>query len=168
MAIKNLQDLLVNQLDDLFDSEGQVELELPKMAKAATSLELRELFETRAKQNGEQRERLQKIGNEIGVKLGTNSKTCVAMQGLIKEGREMQEVNPRAQVLDAALILAAQKGAHYQIAAYGSARAYAAALGKTSAESLLKEAVDEQSNIDKELSKLAIKTVNRDAVQPSA
>jgi len=127
MKMKNLHDLFVAELRDLYSAEKQLLKALPKMAKAATSDELREGFEQHLEQTEVQAQRLEQIFEELGV--SPRGKKCVAMEGLIEEGKEQMQEDMEESVLDAALIAAAQKVEHYEIAGYGTACTFARTLG---------------------------------------
>ena len=124
-----LEELLVDELKDLYSAENQIVKALPKMAKAAGSPELRRAFERHLDETRRQVERLDQIGNELDIKL--TGKKCKGMSGLIEEGKELIEEDLDQDALDAGLIGAAQKVEHYEIAAYGTARTHAEMLATT-------------------------------------
>lgn len=153
MASETLQDLLVDLLRDTYDAEKQLVKALPKMAKAATSEELSSAFTNHLEVTKGQVTRLEKVFKELGM--AARGKHCVAMEGLIEEGKELIEEDHAPEVLDAALIAAAQKVEHYEIAAYGTARTWAGLLGLNKAADLLNESLEEESETDEELTQLA-------------
>lgn len=161
MAAQTLEDLLVETLRDTYNAEKQLVKALPKMAKTANSDELRAAFEEHLEVTRKQVTRLEKVFNELGV--GVRGKHCVAMEGLIEEGKELMEEDHDPEVLDAGLIAAAQKVEHYEIAAYGTVRTWAEMLGYTRAAQLLEESLNEEAEADEKLSQLAMTTVNVEA-----
>ena len=161
MAAQTLQDLLVETLRDTFDAEKQLIKALPKMAKAANSEELRAAFEQHLEVTRGQVTRLEKVFKELGV--AARGKHCVAMEGLIEEGKELIEEDHNPDVKDAGLIAAAQKVEHYEIAAYGTVRTWAEMLGHSKAAQLLQESLAEEAEADEELSQLAMTSVNVEA-----
>src|SRR4051794_29758861 len=163
--MKNLQELFVDQLKDVHNAEKQLVRALPRMAKAATAAALRKAFQDHPAVTREQVGRLDAVFEEVGVRPGR--KTCAAMEGLVREGQELIEASPPPEVLDAGLIAAAQRVEHYEIAAYGTLRSYARALGHKGAVKLLEKTLKEEAATDKQLSELAEGGVNRDAVAPA-
>jgi len=133
---------------------------LPKMAKAAASEELRMGFETHLEETEKQIERLEAIFEELGE--NPKGKKCKAMAGLIDEGKEVIEEDGEDAVKDAALIAAAQKVEHYEIASYGTLRTYAQLLGNKKAAELLQETLDEEAATDEKLTELA-QNINAEA-----
>jgi ferritin-like metal-binding protein YciE len=161
MKLDSLQTLYVEELRDLYNAENQLLKALPKMAKQASAPELKQAFKDHLEQTEEHVERLE----EIFEKLDKNpaGKTCKAMKGLIEEGSEIMEEKGEDSVLDAGLIAAAQKVEHYEIASYGTVRAFANMLGEEDAAELLQETLDEEGETDKRLSELAEEIVNVEA-----
>jgi len=156
-----LKELYVDELRDLYDAEGQLTKALPKMAKAATSDELRAGFENHLEQTKGHVQRLEEIFQSLGEK--PTGKKCKGMQGLIAEGKEiMQDEDLEGEALDAGLISAAQRVEHYEIAAYGCVRSYANLLGDTQAASLLEATLQEEKDTDKKLTELS-ETINVEA-----
>jgi ferritin-like metal-binding protein YciE len=153
MAMNTLSDLLADELKDLFSAENQLLKALPKMAKKANSPQLKAAFTNHLKETEGQVGRLEKMGKHLGIKL--NGKTCKAMEGLVKEGSEVIEEDGAPDVIDAALIGAAQRVEHYEIAAYGATRAMAEALGETEVVDLLQETLDEEGAADEKLTQIA-------------
>jgi ferritin-like metal-binding protein YciE len=158
MSLGNLRDLLVDEVRDLYSAEKQLVKALPKMAKAATNTELKEGFVTHLEETEEQVERLEEIFKLLG--LAPRAKHCDAMEGLIEEGASLMAEEAEASVKDAALIAAAQKVEHYEIAAYGTARAHAHLLGMQEAVELLEETLEEEKAIDQKLTTLAESQIN--------
>jgi ferritin-like metal-binding protein YciE len=132
------------------------------MAKGASSEELKNAFEKHLKQTKTHVERLEKIFDGLGEK--PKGKTCKAMKGLIEEGSEILEKDGDESVLDAGIIVAAQKVEHYEIAGYGSVRTFAHLLGQNDAAELLQSTLDEESETDEILNKLAETVVNPEAL----
>jgi ferritin-like metal-binding protein YciE len=165
MASETLQDLLIETLRDTYNAEKQIVKALPRMAKAANSDELRAAFEEHLEVTKEQVTRLEQVFKELGVPV--RGKHCVAMEGLIEEGKEVMEEDHDPEVLDAGLIAAAQKIEHYEIAAYGTVRTWAEMLGLTSAAQLLQQTLDEEAETDEKLTQLAMTTVNVEAQEGS-
>ena len=158
-----LDELLQDELKDLYSAETQIIKALPKMAKAASSPELRRAFERHLEETRRQVERLDQIGEELEVKL--TGKKCKGMEGLLAEGRELMEEDLEEDALDAGLIGAAQKVEHYEIAAYGTARTHAEMLGYRRIAKLLQQTLNEEGATDKKLTQLAESVVNYEAVQ---
>ncbi|MEO8201427.1 MAG: ferritin-like domain-containing protein [Gemmatimonadota bacterium] len=161
MASENLQDLLVDVLRDTYNAEKQLVKALPRMAKAANSDELRSAFEEHLEVTRQQVSRLEQVFADLDV--AVRGKHCPAMEGLIEEGKEVMEEDHDPEVMDAALIAAAQKVEHYEIAAYGTLRTWAEMLGFGNAAMLLKQSLDEESEADEKLSQLAMTSVNAKA-----
>jgi ferritin-like metal-binding protein YciE len=161
MKLETLDDLYVHELRDLYSAENQLVKALPKMAKAASNPQLQEAFEEHLEQTRGHVERLEKIFDELDV--SPRGKKCAGMEGLIDEGKEMLEEDASPEVLDAALIAAAQRVEHYEIAGYGTARTYARMLGHDRAAKLLQETLDEEGETDKKLTELAENIVNAEA-----
>jgi ferritin-like metal-binding protein YciE len=163
MEMDHLQDLLLHDLRDLYNAENQLLKALPRMAKAASSPELKKAFELHTKETKAQVTRLEKVFKALGEK--ARGKKCHAMEGLIEEGKELMQEDVEPEVLDAGLIGAAQKVEHYEIAGYGTARTYAQLLGNEQAARLLQETLDEEGNTDKKLTALAESLINIEAAQ---
>jgi ferritin-like metal-binding protein YciE len=161
MGMESFQDLYLHELKDIYSAEKQILQALPKMAENANHAELRQAFEEHRRVTEEQVKRLETIFDDLGQKPG--GEKCVGMEGLIEEGREILEEDADPDVRDAALIAAAQRVEHYEIAAYGTARTYARQLGFDNHVELLQRTLEEESNTDERLTKLAEGRVNRDA-----
>jgi ferritin-like metal-binding protein YciE len=157
-----LQELLVDELKDLFNAENQIVKALPKMAKAASSPELKRAFEKHLVETRRQVERLEQIGRALDIKL--TGKKCKGMEGLIEEGKELLEEDLDESALDAGLIGAAQKVEHYEMAAYGTARTHAQLLGHSKIARLLQQTLDEEGATDKKLTTLAERIINVEAL----
>src|ERR687891_2916474 len=140
--INPLEELLVDELKDLYSAEHQIIKALPKMAKASSSPELRRAFERHLEETRRQVERLNQIGETLDIKL--TGKKCKGMEGLIEEGKEIMSEDFEDSAMDAGLIGAAQKVEHYEIAAYGTARAHANMLGLSKVAKLLQRTLDEE------------------------
>jgi ferritin-like metal-binding protein YciE len=160
MTKDSLQELYVDELKDLYSAENQLTKALPKMAKSASSEELRQGFEEHLEQTKGHVERLQQIFEMLGEK--PTGKKCVGMEGLIKEGAEIMSEDFEDEVMDAALISAAQRVEHYEIAGYGTVCAYADLLGESEHASLLRETLDEEKETDQKLTELS-KEINVEA-----
>ena len=157
MKLDSLEKLFLDQLKDIYSAEGQLIKALPKMAKAASSPALRQAFESHLEETKVQKERLDQIAADLGLKL--TGKKCAAMEGLIEEGKEVLEADGPGPVIDAALIAAAQRIEHYEISAYGTARALAQHLGHAQAVKLLDQTIKEEGETDHKLTALAEKEV---------
>ena len=153
MQNETLKKLYVGELKDLFSAESQLVKALPKMAKAASSGELRAGFENHLEQTKVHVQRLEEIFKSLNE--SPTGKKCVGMEGLVKEGSELMEEGFEGAVLDAGLIGAARRVEHYEIAAYGVVNEIATALGQTQHASLLEETLAEESETDEKLADLA-------------
>jgi ferritin-like metal-binding protein YciE len=162
MKLDTLKTLYIDELRDLYNAENQLVKALPKMAKAAASEELQEAFEKHLEQTKSHVDRLEEVFEEIGEK--PKGKTCRAMKGLIEEGSEILKEDGEESVIDAGIIVAAQKVEHYEIASYGSVRTFAQLLGKDRSADLLQRTLDEESEANEVLNKLAEDIVNPEAL----
>ena len=162
MALESLQDLFINELKDVYNAEKQIVTALPKMAKAATAPELQEAFTKHLRETEGQVRRLEQIFKSLG--LPARGKKCKGMEGLLEEGKEILEEEGAAEVIDAALISAAQRVEHYEIAAYGCLRTYAKLLGHDDADKLLEQTLEEEEATDMALSALGEGGINQAAV----
>lgn len=160
MKIDTLEELLTDELKDLYSAENQILKALPKMAKTAKSRELRMAFEEHFKQTENQVRRLEKAAEELGF--SPRGKKCMGMEGLLEEGKEIMTNGSKdpASPMEAGLIGAAQKVEHYEIAAYGTASAHARQLGFNSVARLLDQTLEEEKTTDEKLTKLAENQVN--------
>jgi ferritin-like metal-binding protein YciE len=166
MRLDTLEDVFVEQIADLYSAEQQLVQALPKMITAAHSDELRKAFEEHFEQTQGHVTRLQEVMNHAPKTVPTE--TCKAMQGLIREGEEIIGAQGDGAALDAALIAAAQRVEHYEIAGYGTARTLADQLGYGDAEKLLDQTLDEEANADKLLTKLATGGIFRSGINEEA
>ena len=162
----SLQDLFEDELKDIYNAENQLLKALPKMAKRATSPKLKQAFVSHLKETENHVARLDAIGGELGIKL--TGKKCHAMEGLVEEGKEVLEEDGPDGVIDAALIGAAQRVEHYEMAAYGTIRAMANELGHDRAVKLLQATLDEEGAADKKLTAIAESEVLATANSESA
>jgi ferritin-like metal-binding protein YciE len=160
MSVETMQELLIDELKDLYSAEKQIVRALPKLAKAASSPDLKEALLSHLEETKAQVVRLEQIGEIVGKKL--TGKSCVGMKGVLEEGSEVLEDTDKGLVRDAALISASQRVEHYEMAGYGSAREFAKLLGLTDVATLLDETLAEEKNADKKLSGIA-KQVNTEA-----
>jgi ferritin-like metal-binding protein YciE len=160
--METLEKLYINELRDLYSAENQLLKALPKMAKGASSAELKEAFENHLAETETHVERLERIFKDMEE--NPKGETCHGMKGLIEEGSEILEEEGEDSVLDAGIIVAAQKVEHYEMAGYGSVRAFAQLLGQEEAAQLLQTTLDEESKANELLNQLAETTVNAEAV----
>jgi len=161
----SLRELLIDELSDLYSAEKQLVAALPKMAKASNSENLRAAFESHLEETKGQVTRLDRIFEELGEK--PKRKKCKAMEGLIEEGQEVIEKDGSPEVKDAALIGAAQRVEHYEMAGYGVARAFAESLSLPEIAEILQETLDEEGDADKKLNDLALSEINEGALAAS-
>jgi len=164
MQMNSLDDLFVSELKDLYSAEKQLLKAIPKMAKAASSKSLQNGFTKHLKQTEGHVSRLEKVFEELGV--SPRGKKCKAMEGLIEEGQDVIDEDAAPSVKDAALIAAAQRVEHYEMAGYGCVRTYANLLNHKKAATLLQQTLDEEGDTDKALTKLA-EQINVSAEQPN-
>lgn len=162
MAVKTLQDLFIHSLSDVYSAEKQLTKALPKLARAATEPQLKEIFTSHLEETRGQVERIDQVVEASGFKLKRIK--CAAMEGLVEEGQETIEEVEKGPVLDAGLIAAAQKVEHYEIATYGTLCALAKTLGMDQAIiTLLQDTLAEEKAADQKLSALAEMQTNTDA-----
>jgi ferritin-like metal-binding protein YciE len=162
MNLDSLHDLYVDELKDLYSAENQLLKALPKMAKAASAPELRTAFQHHLKETQGQVQRLDKIFKKLDI--SPKGKKCKAMEGLIEEGKEVMGEEAEQAVMDAALIAAAQRVEHYEMAGYGCVRTFARLLGYDQACALLQATLDEEGAADKKLTELAETVINVQAM----
>ncbi len=162
MKLDNLRKLFVEELRDLYSAENQLVKALPKMAKGASSEELKQALEDHLEQTRGHVERLEEVFEQLDET--PKGKTCKAMKGLVEEGSEILEEDGEDSVVDAGIIAAAQKVEHYEIASYGTVRTWAGLLGENEAAELLQETLDEEGEANKLLNKLAQDIVNPEAL----
>jgi ferritin-like metal-binding protein YciE len=160
MPTEGLKELYVDELKDLYNAENQLLKALPKMAKAASSEELRQGFEEHLEQTRGHVERLEKIFKSLDE--SPKGKKCMGMEGLVKEGSEVMSEDFEGALMDAALIGAAQRVEHYEIAAYGTVSEFAKLLSENEHVSLLEETLQEEKDTDEKLTSLA-KEINPQA-----
>ena len=165
MQKDSLRELYVNELKDLYSAETQMVKALPKLAKAASNAELRQGFEEHLRQTSEHVSRLEQIFEMLGEK--PTGKKCLGMEGLVKEGAETMSEDYEDALMDAALIGAAQRVEHYEIAGYGTVRAFAELLGENEHVSLLEQTLEEEKQTDEKLSQLA-EQINSEAGEGEA
>ena len=149
MSVDTLEELLIDELKDLYSAEKQIIRALPKIIKAVASPELKQGLAIHLEETKGQVVRLEKIGEILGKKM--TGKACVGMKGVLEEGSEVLEDTEKGPVRDAALISACQRVEHYEMAGYGSARDFAMLLGKKEVAALLEETLSEEKNADKTL-----------------
>ena len=162
MSLDTLEKLYINELRDLYSAENQLLKALPKMAKGASSSELKNAFEKHLEQTKGHVERIERLFEELDE--SPKGKTCHGMKGLVEEGSEILKEDGEDSVLDAGIIVAAQKVEHYEIASYGSVRTFANLLGKDEAARLLQATLDEESETNEILNQLAEGIVNPEAM----
>ncbi len=150
--MESIRELLIEEMGDLYDAEKQLVKALPKMAKAASNEQLREAFESHLEQTRGHVERLEQAFQLLDQK--AKSKPCAAMKGLIEEGKETMEEDFSDGVLDSAIICAAQKVEHYEIAGYGTLSAWARSLGMDDVAGLLEETLAEEKEADEKLTQV--------------
>jgi len=153
MAVKTIEDLFIHELSDAYSAEKQMTRSLPKMARAAADPQLAEAFERHLEETQNQVLRIDQLAEQAGIKLKRIK--CVAMEGLIEEGKDLIDEIDKGPVLDAALIGAAQKVEHYEIASYTALILMAKQLGLGEAEQLLGETLAEEKSTDEKLGQLA-------------
>ncbi|WP_348267434.1 ferritin-like domain-containing protein [Edaphobacter paludis] len=160
MSVETMQELFIDELKDLYSAEKQITRALPKLAKAATSAELKQAFLSHLEETNGQVARLEQAFQILGK--SPKGKTCVGMKGVLEEGSEVLEDTGKGVVRDAALISAAQRVEHYEMAGYGSAQAFAKLLGQSEIAKLLEATLAEEKAADKKLSGIS-KQVNAEA-----
>lgn len=157
-TLNTLDDLLLEQLKDLYDAESRIVAALPKMSAAAHSPALKQAFDSHLKETEGQVRRLEQAFQALGKK--PEAVACQAAKGLLAEGDEVIGASGDPSVKDAALIAAAQRVEHYEMAAYGCARAFARQLGKSDVADLLQQTLQEEEAADKKLTSLAEASIN--------
>lgn len=165
MPLSTLHDLYVDELKDLYNAENQILKALPKMVKAASDPNLAAAFTDHLAETKVHVERLEAIFQELDA--NPKGKKCKAMEGLLAEGQDLMANDANPSVMDAALIAAAQRVEHYEMAGYGCVRTYARLLGDEHAADLLQKTLDEEGDTDKKLTQLAESVINAEAVTPS-
>lgn len=167
MKIESLEDLLQDELKDLYSAENQIVKALPKMAKTAHSNDLRRAFEEHLDQTKNHVQRLEQACTELGF--SPKGKKCVGMEGLLEEGKEVMDMGSKdpASPMEAGMIGAAQKVEHYEIAGYGTAIAHARQLGFTNVAQKLEQTLQEEKMADEKLTKIAENRINVQASMQS-
>ena len=165
MEMETLRDLFIDELRDTYHAEGQLIKALPRMAKKADSDELKAAFQQHLQETKGHQQRVEEVFDLFEEKPKT--KVCKGMQGIIEEGKEMMAEDMDPDVMDAALIAAAQRAEHYEMAAYGTLRTYAQLMGNDEAARILQSILDEEGATDKKLTKIA-ERLNVEAAQPNA
>jgi ferritin-like metal-binding protein YciE len=153
VKVNSLQELYVEELKDLYDAENQIIKALPKMIDAASSEELQSALSEHLEITREQAKRIEQIFQNMGEKL--KAEKCKGMEGVIKEGADIVSEDMDENVKDAAIISAAQRVEHYEMAGYGTVRTWANLLGENEAEELLQQTLDEEKEADEKLNQLA-------------
>lgn len=164
MSVETMQELFVDELKDLYSAEKQITRALPKLAKAATSADLKQAFLSHLEETNGHVSRLEQAFEILGK--SPKGKTCVGMKGVLEEGSEVLEDTDKGIVRDAALISAAQRVEHYEMAGYGSAQAFAKLLGQSEIATLLAATLAEEKAADNKLSGIS-KQVNAEAKRAS-
>jgi ferritin-like metal-binding protein YciE len=162
MKMKTLEDLLHHELKDLYSAEKQILKALPKMIKAATSGDLQQALENHLEETERQVNRLEWIFQKL--ELPARATKCKAMEGLVEEGKETLEEDMEDHVRDAAIIAAAQRVEHYEMAGYGCARTFAQHLGHNEIADMLQQTLDEEKAADEKLTHIAMQHVNEEAM----
>ena len=165
MKVKTMEDLFLDQIEDLYDAEKRLVKALPKMAEASTSPELRTAFQKHLRDTENHVQRLERVFQSIGK--DAKGKTCDAMKGLISEGEDVVGDIEESMLRDAGLIAAGNRVEHYEMAAYGSARTFAEALGNRAAATELEATLEEEKNADEVLTRIATTSVNQQALHVS-
>jgi ferritin-like metal-binding protein YciE len=163
MASGTLHDAFIDELRDTYDAEKQLIKALPKMAKAASSPELRKAFEAHLEETREQVSRLEQVFESLDEKV--RGKHCEGMAGIVEEGKSMMEEDFDDEAMDAVLIASAQRVEHYEMAAYGTLVAWAREMGHTEAAELLEETLNEEKAADEKLTTIAEGGINQQAAQ---
>ena len=163
MEMNDLQDLMVEELRDLYSAENQLLKALPKVAKACENQELKAAIQQHTQETEVHVDRLEQIFKQLGEK--PTGKKCKGMEGLIEENKEMMSEDAEPEVMDAGLIVGSQKIEHYEIAGYGSAVTFAKLLGNDEAARLLAQTLDEEERTDQKLTEIAESSINVEAAE---
>lgn len=166
MKIDSLETLLQEELKDIYSAEKQLIKAIPKMAKKASSPELKRALEEHLRVTERQAERIEQVFELLGQK--PKAKTCEAMKGIIEEAQDMMSEDMDDAVMDAAIIGCAQKVEHYEIASYGTVRTWAERIGNNRAAKLLDQTLQEEGDADKRLTGLAESMINEEAESGSS
>jgi ferritin-like metal-binding protein YciE len=161
--MKTMDEFMAHTIQDLYSAEQQALEAMPQLMELVQNEQLKQAFATHQRETEQQVERLIQIAKQMGV--DPNGETCQAMQGLIEEAQSLLEELEPGQLADAAIIGAAQKMEHYEIAAYGTARTLAQQAGQTQAADLLEQTLKEEKATDEKLTKIATSEVNQKAAQ---
>ncbi len=161
MPLNSMQDLAIHKLQDIYDAENQALQAYPQIIQAVSSQELKQGMQQHVEQTQKQVQRLEQIFQQLGQNPG--GQKCAGMQGLIQEAQKIVQEGGAPEVLDAAIIGAAQAIEHHEIAAYGTARTIAQQLGMSEAAQLLEQTLDEEKQTDARLTQLAEQSVNQKA-----
>jgi ferritin-like metal-binding protein YciE len=165
MNLDSLEKLYIHELKDLYSAEKQLVSALPKVVEACSDKDLKKAFQHHLKETERHVKRLEKIFSRIDA--SPKGHKCAGMEGLLKEADELLQEDMPAEVLDAALIAAAQRVEHYEMAGYGTARTYAEKLGDHAAADLLQETLNEEGLADQKLTRLALRNINFEALVTS-
>jgi ferritin-like metal-binding protein YciE len=166
MAMNSMQDLVSQKLQMIYDAENQALQAYPQMMGAISSRQLQQAFQQHMQETQQQVQRLDQLFQKMGMQ--PSSKPCIAMQGLIREGQQIIQEGGSPEVLDAAILAAAQAIEHHEIAAYGTARTLAQQLGMQDAARVLEQILDEEKKTDALLTQIAERSVNQQAKQAGA
>jgi ferritin-like metal-binding protein YciE len=156
--MSTLREALINEVKDLYHAEKQLVRALPKLSKGAANSELRNALDAHLEQTEEHVNRLEQVFEHLDERI--RAKTCPGMAGIVEEGSEILEEEFEDDVMDAAIIAAAQRAEHYEIAAYGTAAAWAEALGLSEVADLLGQTLEEEKAADEKLTALAEQGIN--------
>lgn len=161
--MKTMQDLMEHTIQDLYSAETQALDAMTELADRATSEDLRQAFQVHLRETEQQVQRLEQIAGQMGIE--PEGETCLAMQGLIEEAEDLLSQLEDNQLADAAIIGAAQKMEHYEIASYGTARTLAQQAGLDDVANLLQVTLKEEKAADEKLTNIATSQVNQKAAQ---
>ncbi|AKD54784.1 ferritin-like domain-containing protein [Spirosoma radiotolerans] len=161
--MKTMQEFMEHTIQDLYSAEMQALETMPQLMERAQNDQLRQAFQTHQRETEQQVKRLEQIAQQMGI--DPDGETCMAMQGLIDEAQDLLSQLEDDQLADAAIIGAAQKMEHYEIAAYGTARTLAQQAGQTEIADLLAQTLQEEKSTDEKLTTIATRTVNQQAAQ---
>jgi ferritin-like metal-binding protein YciE len=162
MPERNLEALFIHQLKAIYFAELQIAKMMPAMVKSAEAAELRSAFETHTRETQEQIRRIEDVFDILGEK--PQAVPCEGILGILKEGEAVMKTFAGGEAFEAALIAAAQSIEHYEIARYGTLRAWAKQLGLSDAAELLEESLDEEADTDEILSEIAEEAINQEAI----
>lgn len=163
MQLNTLHDLFVNELKDIYDAENQIVEAMPNMVDAASTPELKDMFQQHMQETQNQIGRLEDVFDMLDI--DPEREHCDGMAGILKDGKKMISAQGNAKVIDAGLIAAAQKVEHYEIASYGTLRAWASTMGHDDIASILQKTMRQESFTDEKLTRVAERSVNAQAPQ---